>query len=317
MRFSAGSALSAASAAVAAAVSATPRDVPGRAESALLTALDAIEEAEALDAVTGPVRDVVRKLPLGRLRDVLHGRALGHPLHPVLVQLPMGAWLSAAVLDLVPGSERAAGTLVAVGLATAGPAAAAGWVDWAELHEPQMRTGIVHAASNAVAVSLYGGSLAARLSGRQGLGRALGWAGLSVAGVGGMLGGHLAYRQAAGPNKAEPVPHLVAPGWHAVGRMEDFPVGVAVRATVGEVPVLVVRTPGGTPQVLADRCSHLSGPLSDGRVVDGCVTCPWHGSVFRLSDGHNVKGPATAPQPRFDSRVLDDGTVEVRLPGAG
>lgn len=59
------------------------------------------------------------------------------------------------------------------------------------------------------------------------------------------------------------------------------------------------------------------GPLSDGTIADGCVECPWHGSVFRLSDGWNVRGPATAPQPSFETRMSDDGTVEVRLPGAG
>jgi nitrite reductase/ring-hydroxylating ferredoxin subunit len=69
-------------------------------------------------------------------------------------------------------------------------------------------------------------------------------------------------------------------------------------------------------QVLADRCSHLSGPLSDGELDDGCITCPWHGSVFRLSDGSVARGPATAPQPVFETRTRD-GILQVSLPGAG
>ncbi|WP_372457882.1 Rieske (2Fe-2S) protein [Streptantibioticus parmotrematis] len=93
--------------------------------------------------------------------------------------------------------------------------------------------------------------------------------------------------------------------------------GEPVRRTLGEVPLLVVRVDDATVRVLGDRCSHFSGPLSDGEVADGCVECPWHGSVFRLSDGLNVRGPATAPQPSFETRTRPGGTLEVRLPNAG
>lgn len=282
----------------------------------VLKALDAVGDAEELDVVVEPLGRFVRGLPLGRLRGVLHGRPLGHPLHPALVQLPVGAWLSAAVLDLVPGAEDAARRLVAVGVVAAAPAAWTGWVDWAEQREQQKRTGLLHAASMASAAALYGGSWAARSRGCGRLGRALGLMGLVAVGGGAAIGGHLAYRQAAGANKAEPVVHLVEPGWHTVGRTEDFAVGRAERRTVGEVPVLVVREDGDVFRVLADRCSHFSGPLSQGEVADGCVTCPWHGSVFRLSDGWNVGGPATAPQPCFATRTVD-GSLQVSLPGAG
>ncbi|MGW7441995.1 Rieske 2Fe-2S domain-containing protein [Kitasatospora sp. NPDC054795] len=282
-----------------------------------LKVLDAVAGAEELDAVTEPLKRAVQGLPLGRLRGVLHGRPLGHPLHPALVQVPVGAWLSAGVLDLVPGSERAARLLVAIGVVTAAPTAWTGWVDWAEQHEQQMRTGLLHAASIAAAVGLYGASWAARSRGRNGLGRALGFAGLTAVGTGAAIGGHLAYRQAAGANKTEPVPHLVEPGWHDLGRADEFTIGEAARRMVGEVPVLVVRQADDAFRVLADRCSHFSGPLSQGEVADGCVTCPWHGSVFRLSDGWNVGGPATAPQPCFATRTDSAGNLQVRLPDAG
>ena len=85
--------------------------------------------------------------------------------------------------------------------------------------------------------------------------------------------------------------------------------------TADAVPLMVTRS-GGEIQVLADRCSHLSGPLNEGTVADGCITCPWHGSVFNLADGAVVHGPATSPQPRFDTRQLD-GRLQVCLPGAG
>jgi nitrite reductase/ring-hydroxylating ferredoxin subunit len=73
---------------------------------------------------------------------------------------------------------------------------------------------------------------------------------------------------------------------------------------------------GQRTHVLADRCSHLSGPLSDGDYRDGCLTGPWHGSTFRVSDGTVARGPATAPQPAFRMRV-SGGTLQACLPGAG
>ncbi|WP_069174076.1 Rieske 2Fe-2S domain-containing protein [Streptomyces griseus] len=274
--------------------------------------MDRLEHSTALDGAVDVVRDRVRSLPLGPLRDGLHGRWLGHPVHPLMVQLPMGAWLSSAVLDCLPGQRRASSVLIGVGLVTAGPAAVAGWVDWAELKPRQQRPGLVHAAANITGVALYAASLAARMRGRAGLGKALALAGLSAVGAGGAIGGHLAYRQASGANHAEAVPDLVEPGWHEIGPVADLPVGEAVRRNVGTLPVVVVRESGEQVHVLADTCSHQGGPLSEGEVVDGCVRCPWHGSAFRLSDGWNVQGPATAPQPSFETRIIA-GRAEARL----
>ncbi|MFB7011606.1 MULTISPECIES: Rieske 2Fe-2S domain-containing protein [unclassified Streptomyces] len=188
-----------------------------------------------------------------------------------------------------------------------------------------MRTGLLHAASITAAVGLYGASWTARSRDRGGLGRALGFAVLTAVGTGAALGGHLAYRQAVGANKTEAVPHLMEPGWHTLGRPGEFATGTGVRRMVGEVLVvvvlvlvlvLVVRESDDVFHVPTDRCSHFSGPLSEGEVADGCVTCPWHGSVFRLSDGWNVGGPTTAPQPTFDTRTDNEGNLQARLPGA-
>jgi nitrite reductase/ring-hydroxylating ferredoxin subunit len=84
---------------------------------------------------------------------------------------------------------------------------------------------------------------------------------------------------------------------------------------LGEVPVVIIRQGRGV-HALAGRCSHMSGPLSDSDLEDGCLTCPWHGSKFRISDGSVARGPATAPQPVFETRVRD-GVIQVLLPGAG
>ncbi|WP_437098929.1 Rieske 2Fe-2S domain-containing protein [Streptomyces flavidovirens] len=292
-------------------MSTTPRRRRMR-QSRVLWLLDRLEREPQADAMIDALRTGIRALPLGRGRDVLHGRWLGHPVHPLMVQVPIGSWLSAAVLDLRPGRSREAGLLVGVGLAAAAPAALAGAVDWAELHRQQQRVGLVHALTNTAAVGLYAASLACRVKGREAAGRAYGFLGLTAVGLGGMLGGHLAYRQASGANHAEEVPHVVTEGWHLIGTVDEFPAGQPARRSVDDVPVLVVRELGGTIHALAERCSHLAGPLSEGTIADGCVECPWHGSVFRLSDGWNVRGPATAPQPAFDTRIVD-GRVEVRL----
>ncbi|QKW26068.1 Rieske (2Fe-2S) protein [Streptomyces seoulensis] len=281
---------------------------PGR----ILRAVDRLERFSGADRMLDRIRDAVHAVPLGPLRDGLHGRWLGHPVHPVMVQLPIGSWMSAAVLDFVPGQRRAVRTLIATGLLTATPAAVSGLVDWAELHPQQMRVGAVHAVANMTALALYTGSLTARLRGREARGKLLGLAGLGAVAAGGALGGHLAYRQASGANHAEHVPHLVSPGWHPVAELADLPDGTPVRREIDGIAVVVVRQGPRTVYVLAERCSHMAGPLSEGAVEEGCLRCPWHGSVFRLSDGWNVQGPATAPQPAFDTRVVDD-RVEARL----
>jgi nitrite reductase/ring-hydroxylating ferredoxin subunit len=274
--------------------------------------VDDLERAEKLDGLVGLGQRVARWLRPGRTRDALHGVWLGHPLHPVLAQAPIGLWLSATALDAWPGGEGASRRLVALGLAASAPAALAGAADWSEQHEQQMRVGVVHAAANLVAVGAYAASLATR---SRPLSATLRLAGLSAAGMAGVLGGHISFRLAGGANQAEPVPHLIEPGWHdlmpAAGLAEARP----IRQMVGEIPVVVIRN-ARQVHVLAERCSHLSGPLSEGTLEDGCLTCPWHGSSFRVSDGTVARGPATAPQPVFRTRVRD-GVIQVCLPGAG
>ena len=292
--------------------------------------LTRLERAQALDRVVTPAQRVVRRLRPGPLRDALNGVWLGHPLHPVLAQAPVGAWLSAAVLDAArdqaADSDGAVGgafggtavaeaqrrRLVAFGLAAAAAAALAGAADWSEQHEQQMRVGVVHAAANVTAAGFYGASLLTR---KPAASRALRLAGLAAVTVGGLLGGHISFRLSGGANQAEPVPHLVEPGWHDLMPAAGLGDGEPVRATLGEVPMVVIRD-GRAVHVLAGRCSHLSGPLWDGGLDAGCLTCPWHGSAFRIADGAVARGPATAPQPVLRTRVRD-GMIQVCLPGAG
>jgi nitrite reductase/ring-hydroxylating ferredoxin subunit len=277
-----------------------------------MRAVDELERTEKLDALVGLGQRWARLLRPGRRRDALYGVWLGHPLHPMLAQAPIGLWLSASVLDAWPGGERASRRLVLLGLAAAVPAALAGAADWSEQHEQQMRVGAVHAMANGAAVGLYLASLVTRAEPRS---RALRLAGLAVAGVSGLLGGHISFRLAGGANQAEPVPHLVEPGWHDLMPAAALADRKPVKRMLGDVPVVVIRDDRQV-HVLAERCSHLSGPLSDGELAGDCLTCPWHGSVFRISDGTVMRGPATAPQPVFQVRVTG-GIIQVCLPGAG
>jgi nitrite reductase/ring-hydroxylating ferredoxin subunit/uncharacterized membrane protein len=279
--------------------------------------LNRLEQAESLDRPGDRLQTAVQSaVRPQRLRDFLHGVWLGHPLHPVIVQLPVGAFMSTAILDLLPGQRRAATTLVAVGTAATLPAAAAGLTDWSSLAREQRRVGLVHAVGNTIALALYGGSLAARLQGRQTRGRVLAYAGLSVAGASAYLGGHLSYKEGAGVNHAVPDLRRVPEGWQSVAELSALPDGKPAVRHVGEVPVLLYRL-GNEVTAFLERCAHQAGPLGEGDVVgsgaDACVVCPRHGSVFRLKDGLVVQGPAASDQPVLRTRVVD-GRVDVALP---
>jgi nitrite reductase/ring-hydroxylating ferredoxin subunit/uncharacterized membrane protein len=272
-----------------------------------MVAVERIEKASWLDPLSDRLQRLLnRVLRPRRLRDALHGVWLGHPLHPVMVQAPVGAWLSAAVIDAVPGQRRAATTLVAAGTIAALPAAVAGLNDWATLSRDQRRIGLVHAASNSAALALYAGSLIARLRGRNGLGRAISYAALGLAGTGAYLGGHVSYRQGAGVNHGAPWLRLLPDGWHSLGETAEFPDGRPTLRHVGDVPVLVYRR-GEWFTVLLERCGHHGGPLRHGSRTEvggePCVVCPWHGSTFRLRDGSVVHGPAATNQPALRVRV--------------
>jgi nitrite reductase/ring-hydroxylating ferredoxin subunit len=275
-----------------------------------------LERSEALDKPAAAVRAVVtRVLRNQSLKDTLHGVWLGHPLHPGLAAVTAGSFISATLLDTVGrpvgGGRAPSSFLIAAGLALTPPTAAAGWADWSESHEDQQRVGLVHAASNIASVALYATALVRRVRGT-GNGRLLSIAAGGASGVGALLGGHMGYRQAVGANHAEDVPHIGPADWQPLGPLTEVPVGKPVRRTAGEVPVFVLRQGNGTDgvSVLSDRCPHLSAPLHEGELVDSDgethIVCPWHASEFRVSDGCVVHGPATAPVPRFESRVVGD-----------
>jgi nitrite reductase/ring-hydroxylating ferredoxin subunit len=282
--------------------------------------LDRWADAPTYDKVIDPVRKaVLAALKPAALKDALHGTWLGHPLHPVRVQVPVGAWVSAGLLDAIPPLRPAASVLIGTGVAVSVPAAMAGAADWSEQDAGVRRLGALHAAMNTVALGLYVGSLVARGKGRGGLGRLLSYAGLSVAGGSAAIGGHMSYAQSSGASHASSAAQALGTDWMDLGPLDDFPEGRPTlrtgTASKVAVPLAVVRR-GTRVDAFIGACSHLSGPLHEGTVEEvrgnTCLVCPWHGSAFALEDGAPRRGPAANPQEKLEVR-MDAGRVMARL----
>jgi nitrite reductase/ring-hydroxylating ferredoxin subunit/uncharacterized membrane protein len=273
-----------------------------------------LEKLEALDRVAEPLAAVIG-VPLRsrRLRSLLSGTPGGHSVHPMLVTAPIGAFLAASGLDWFGGeeSEPAAERLVGLGLLSVLPAALTGATDWAYTTGAERRVGVVHALANWLAIAGYAASWQARRNGRQRQGAVLALGGATVMSVAGWLGGHLVYARGVGVDTTAFLP--AAEEWTDVLPVAELVDSKPVQVRVAGVPVLLVRIKG---QVLAidDRCSHRGGPLHEGTLTGECISCPWHGGTFKLTDGSVVSGPATRPQRSWQVRV-ESGNVQLRVVG--
>jgi uncharacterized membrane protein len=176
-------------------------------------AVERLATTEALDRVAVPGQRAVDVVLDDGRKDLLRGRWLGHPVHPLFVALPIGSWLNASLLDLVGGrrSAPAADLLVGFGVVAALPTAATGVADWSDTTGEARRVGLVHAAANVAALGLLTSSWVARRRGRRLRGVALALAGNAAISVGGYLGGHLAYRQGVGVDLSEALSSGAAP----------------------------------------------------------------------------------------------------------
>jgi len=271
-----------------------------------------------------PVEDTLRKGvqrayesggPRGRkIKNWLHGTWLGHPLHAVLTDVPIGAWTAAMCFDLVDAIGdreefgKAADAALMVGIAGALGAAVAGLTDWQDTDPPARRIGLVHGLMNVGSVALFTGSLVARKRDSRGLGRGLSALAYALATVAAQFGGELVYGQRVGVDHSagQKLPEDFVP----VLAESELREGTPQRVRYEGVPILLVRR-GNRVFALAETCSHMGGPLSEGRLIDDSVKCPWHGSQFSLEDGRVLDSPAVHPQPCLDARVRN-GQIEVR-----
>jgi nitrite reductase/ring-hydroxylating ferredoxin subunit/uncharacterized membrane protein len=248
------------------------------------------------------------------LKSFLNGQWLGHPLHPALTDVPLGAWTGTVAMDLlaaVSGSEAlAAGAdaSLALGIAGAAGAAAAGVADWSDTSGATRRTGMVHALLNSLALTLNLVSLVKRRTGNRGGGVLLSTAAYGIGALSAYLGGELVYAQGIGvSHEIWPEP----PGeFTTVLDGKALPEGKLTRAMAGDVAVCLLRR-GNEIDAFADWCTHLGGPLSEGKLEGETVTCPWHGSQFNVGNGAVERGPATIPVRRFVAR-LHEGKVQVK-----
>ena len=285
----------------------------------LMGILDRVADAAALDKVIDPARRAVQAVLPQPVKNLLHGTWLGHPVHPVLVHVPVGTWVSAGLLDLVPPLRPAATVLIGTGVAAAVPASLSGAADWSEQDVGVRRLGALHAALNAAALGLYAGSLVARKRDRGALGLVLSYAGLGVATGSAAVGGHMSYAQSSGASHATTAARALTQDWMDLGPLDDLPEGrPALRTGKGvgvAVPLAVVRR-GARVDVFVGACSHLSGALlrglRGGRAGHACLVCPRHGSAFDLDSGTARRGPAANGQEKLEVR-MEAGRVMARL----
>jgi nitrite reductase/ring-hydroxylating ferredoxin subunit len=282
-------------------------------------ALAALTDQPALDAIAEPLSQAVHDAYASageagrRAKNAVHGVWLGHPLHPALIDVPLGAWTTALALDVaaaVTGDRRLArGADFAVGFGVVGAVGAAitGLTDWSETSGQSRRTGLVHGVMNLAATGLFAASYLLRKNGSRSVGQVCSAAGYAVATSAAYLGGSLVYDRRIGVNHAD----VDAPEeFTKVADVDSVAEGTMARGKAADLDVLIVRQHGRVC-ALAHTCTHLGGPLSEGTLKDGSVVCPWHASEFGLADGHVINGPATQPEPVLAVRERN-GAIEVK-----
>ena len=246
------------------------------------------------------------------LRSLLHGTWLGHPLHPLLTDLPVGVLTVALILDLL-GIYDGANVATLVGSVGLVLAAAAGFVDLDETDGKARQYGGIHASLMLVAMAFYLFSLLVRYGFTPGepyhatLTAAIGY--LFIV-LGAYIGGELVFTFGNMVDR-----HAWRTGgtkWTALD-VTELPERTPTKAKAGAQALVLVRS-GDRIQAIHDVCSHAGCSLSEGKIVGETIECGCHGSRFRLADGAVVVGPATADQPAYEIRRTD-GKLEARRTG--
>lgn len=252
--------------------------------------------------------------PLGPIKDLLHGRWLGHPLHAALTDIPIGAFLVSVVLDLADQRGAADIALVVVA-AFMLLAALSGAADYVDTDGTARARATVHSMLMVAALGLVLGSLALRAG--DPLDRTvpvvLSIVAFGLINAGAYVGGDVVYQ--LGNMVSRHAFRGRGGKWLALDAggidLATMPEATPLKARAGINEVAIVRV-GTSLTAMHAVCSHAGGPLAEGRVVDGCLECPWHGSRFGLEDGHARRGPAVYDQPAYEVRAAESGGYEVR-----
>ena len=260
--------------------------------------------------------------PPRRLKSLLNGTWLGHPLHPAITDVPITAWITTAVFDVLwlispvtfAWAARGAEVTALIGLLAALGAIVTGLTDWSDTYGAERRVGLNHALFNALATTLYLVSFVLRLVQAPGdsiLAAIIGFVGLASVLYAAYLGGDMVFTKGTGVNHT--AWEAGSDDYEAVLPLERVEENKLYRVTASGVPVVLVRR-GLQLYAISATCPHAGGPLDEGTLDGDIVECPWHGSRFCMRDGRVLTGPATVHAPRYDVRVRN-GQVEVRRIG--
>jgi nitrite reductase/ring-hydroxylating ferredoxin subunit/uncharacterized membrane protein len=296
-----------------------PRNVAGHAVTKNWKWLDDV--AKVFDAIVGGLY----KIPgTGPIKLLLHGTwPLGHPLHPAITDITIGAYTAAVALDAYSvftndtTLTRAADFVLIVAFVSSLISVLSGLTDWTHTFGEEKRTGMLHGLIMVVATVGFVVSILVRAGGDADQRMPAMWLsglGWLVMLVGAFFGGEMAYGYGTEVNRQAWNDHPSK--WQkldlSANSLEDRKPLVA--KTKSGTDVLVVKL-DGTIYAIGAKCTHAGGPLNEGKWVgkDRCeLQCPWHQSVFCVKDGNVKQGPATFPEPVFEVKTGDGGSIEVR-----
>ena len=252
-------------------------------------------------------------------RSLLNGTWLGHPLHPVMTDVPITAWMLAAVFDIIwlisptnnTWAAYAAFVAVIAGLLGALGAIATGFTDWSDTYGPERRVGLIHSIFNVSATTLFLISFILRLIAGPGDGVAaaiIGFIGVGCVTYAAFLGGDMVFTK--GTNVNHTAWETGPEEYEAVMAVDGVEENRLYRVTASGVAIVLLRQ-GKDFYAISATCPHAGGPLDEGTLTGDIVECPWHGSRFCMRDGRVRTGPATVNAPRYAVRI-NNGQVEVK-----
>ena len=249
------------------------------------------------------------------LRDLAQGRWLGHPLHAAITDIPIGLLLGSVILNLIGQSTAADITLVGTILFMVA-AAVSGLADYSETDGLARTRATLHGTLMTVAllVLIVSAVIRAGAPADRTVPIVLSIIGFLIVTAGAFVGGDVVY--VAGNMVSRHAFRGAGTKWirldtGTVADLAQLPEATPTKMRAGSNDLVVVRV-GDTVHAMHDVCAHAGGPLHEGRVVDGCVECPWHASRFRLTDGLAKQGPTVYDQPAYEIRSAEAGGYEVR-----
>ena len=245
--------------------------------------------------------------PIRPVKDFLNGTWLGHPVHSAATDLPIGALTVSIILELV-GQHTGSNLALIVAVVSIGASIVTGLADYVDVDGTARMRATVHATVMLISQALLIVSLVIRNGNPadRTLPTLLVLIGFATISLGAAIGGDLVFLIGTHVNR-----HAwrgAGTKWVALdlGALPDVPEGGPTKVKAGANNLILVRS-GETIRALHETCAHAGGPLSEGTLVDGCIECPWHGSRFRLENGHVARGPAMYDQPAYEVRRAESG----------